>query len=134
MSVLRFKMDATLKQIIAWTRTHGKCRVPYSDPPEYGPDSLTLVHDDGVYLMSGSKKRQLAPGGAKCLVQYAEGLDPRKDKDVWEMSRYAVGGDDFAEPLPLEWFVKAMEGGATEVRIKMSETSVTFNAVYPKSN
>jgi len=34
-------------------------------------------------------------------IVYAKGFDPYKDKDVWDKSYIAVGGDDFAEFLEL---------------------------------
>ena len=63
--------------------------------------SFTLVKDDGIYLMSGNTKTKLYKKG-KNRICYAKGYNPTKE-DVWEKCRYAVGGDDFAEKLKVEY-------------------------------
>ena len=66
-----------------------------------GP-ALFLVHDDGVYLMSNGDPGDLAGGdelGLYCA--YAAGCDPDNDPNCWENGRSLVGGDDFAETVPI---------------------------------
>ena len=55
------------------------------------------------------------PGG-RPAVAYAVGFDPRREDrlDVWDRARDAVGGDDFADPLPLEWVDAAVRARAPE--------------------
>ena len=57
--------------------------------------------------------RRALPGG-RAAVAYAVGFDPRRENrlDVWERARFAVGGDDFADPLPLEWVDRAVRARA----------------------
>lgn len=69
---------------------------------------LLLVHDQGVYLMSPGiphlEKSEEQPESS--WVAYAEGCNPDKQEfdDWWHTSRGLVGGDDFAEELPMEAF------------------------------
>jgi hypothetical protein len=63
-----------------------------------GPtDDITLVHDQGIYLMSFKEK--MVDGQTKRTVVYARGLDPKDGEEVWDKARAAVGGDDFAEKV-----------------------------------
>lgn len=55
---------------------------------------IMLVKDDGVYLMSFGDKPTNAGPEWKRTVAYAKGFDPRKDQEVWDKSRDAMGGDD----------------------------------------
>jgi len=74
-----------------------------------------LVHDSGIYLMAATKEPLLREGEVATenvipnFVVYAEGFNPDKDADYYEAARYAVGGDDFSEPLPLEWMGNYLE-------------------------
>ena len=47
---------------------------------------------------------------ARAPVAYASGFDPTRDDRmaVWDRARAAVGGDDFAEDVPLEWVDAAL--------------------------
>ena len=65
--------------------------------------ALFFVHDEGVYLMSNGE-----PGDPKSRSEiglyaaYAEGCDPDLNPDDWwDTSRVLVGGDDFAEVIPV---------------------------------
>jgi hypothetical protein len=62
---------------------------------------VLLVHDQGVYLMSGAEPRDLV--GPGCFCAYAQGMNPDKDEDWWSTASDAVGGDDFGEKLSGEW-------------------------------
>ena len=97
---------------------------------------LYLVHDQGVYLMSGAKEHlklnddQNFP--SRSFVAYAEGCDP-KDEDWYEVSRQMVGGDDFGEPLPLSCFDNALKLGAVKICLKMTKTSISvYGTGYAK--
>ena len=73
--------------------------------PEVDKPGLLFVHDRGVYLMSsGSPRDKLSGRGPSYAVYaaYADQCDPEKDADWWEASRARVGGDDFAEFIPIE--------------------------------
>jgi hypothetical protein len=88
---------------------------------------MLLVHDQGVYLMSrGDPPDLLKPDKPGRYVAYARGLSPADD-NWWEKAREAVGGDDFAESLPLDW-VKAIrtkiERGDKTVILTLSKSSM----------
>lgn len=68
-------------------------------PPTDEP-GLILVHDQGIYLMSGGAPRDLINEKTSYVV-YAKNCNPEKDEDWWENSRDLVGGDDFAEFIPV---------------------------------
>lgn len=130
MSTVKFKMDDTLKSIIA----HAQAATEFS--PGYGPKafpSLFLVKDDGIYLMSAAKEAQrIEADKPNCVVAYAVGFNPKTDEDVWERARDAVGGDDFGEALKLEGFVEAMNDGASEIHLNVSATHIRMTSIYPR--
>lgn len=74
--------------ILRWARAH---RAPVS-----------LVHDNGVYLMAETQPCQPddRPGRPPCRSAYAEGLGP----DDYNEAREAVGGDDFVARIPTAEF------------------------------
>jgi hypothetical protein len=86
---------------------------------------LTLVKDDGIYLMSNGK-----PGdpdetwcgpSPKLFVVYADGYEADRS-GVWDKCRAAVGGDDFAEYLELTpELTKDIRDGC-DVLLKVSKT------------
>ena len=88
------------------------------------PPSLTFVKDRGVYLMSSAAERLLADG-ATSVVCYAKGHDPRTDEDWYDEGVRAVGGDDFAESLPIEWFTPVVE----DATIRQVALTVTGNDI-----
>ena len=88
-----------------------RCAVPQPGEQRLAPPCLWLVKDEGVYLMSpgidpDAKRTQRTPAP----VSYASGFDPTRDDRmaVWDRARDAVGGDDFAEDIPLEWVDAAL--------------------------
>jgi len=91
------------------------------------PAGLWLVKDDGIYLMSNGAPLQLAPNSRpdalRALVAYAKGYEPDAP-DSWQKCRDAVGGDDFCEPLPLDWFTNA-KPGATELHLNFTAKSIS---------
>jgi len=93
---------------------YGEDRCGERQPGEerLAPPCLWLVKDEGIYLMSPgiqpeTDSTQCAP---RPPVSYACGFDPTRDDRlaVWDRARDAVGGDDFAEPVPLEWVDAAL--------------------------
>lgn len=96
---MRFTFD--MKKIresgmLEWSQTH-ECKTPYVDEVPKKP-ILWLVKDSGVYLMAGTKERQLAStkGAAKCVVVYAEGFEEGEH----------IGGDDLVESIDLAFVLK----------------------------
>lgn len=90
--------------------------------------SILFVKDEGVYLMSnGTPMLPDAARPGRSLVLYAEGLGATAD---YELVREAVGGDDFAERLPISLLrgVIAERPGATHLIIRYGEESLEFDA------
>jgi hypothetical protein len=89
----------------------------------YGKDpvpALMLVKDEGIYLMSSGVPVARPPLRESNGPVYARGYDPKKNSDVWEASRAAVGGDDFVEVVPLDDALVAM------IDAKEAEAFVVF--------
>ena len=78
--------------------------------PTLIPASLWLVGDRGVYLMSNGLPSMLVEGSqTNNVVAYAQGVDPRVDKEWYRVKHDVFGGDDGVEPLPLSLFSDLME-------------------------
>lgn len=99
------------------------------------PAALSLVGDQGVYLMSNGNPRLLIEEGKSAnVVAYAKESDPTSgaDFDDWyEAKRRIFGGDDGSVPLPLEVFEEVMQLPDTATfKIKISSRSVSV--IVPK--
>ena len=93
---------------------------------------VLLVHDQGVYLMSGAQPRDIVKDDHS-FCAYADGCNPDKDADFWEAGRDLVGGDDFGEHLP--WakdILRLLDAGATKIVVRLSEKSIKLAARYPR--
>lgn len=114
-----FKLSPVLKQLIEHTIKHtGTSKVAYEE--KTGDDSLWFVKDDGAYLMTNTTPRLMKPGEGKgCVVAYAEGATPQ---DEW------IGGDDFAENIPLSWFTEALKQKHTIFIITFSGETMRFTS------
>ena len=97
---------------------------------ELVPPALHFVHDDGIYLLSSSAERDIVEGNTSRVV-YAKGYDPRTDEDVWEKARAAVGGDDFVEALPIEWFTPLLTDESI-VTVTLTVTSKDVKISYQR--
>jgi uncharacterized protein YozE (UPF0346 family) len=95
------------------------------EPPQ---PALFFVHDQGIYLMTNATrtKEEVERGDR---VAYAKGCNPKKDEDFYERSRYLVGGDDFADTLPVseETLKLCDQFRNMGVRIAIDEIVVTFS-------
>ena len=102
---------------------------------------LTLVKDDGIYLMSNGSPALMdpinrrSPNGKHLMevrqVVYAKGYDPRVDPGVWELSRRAVGGDDFADAMDPGWLKQVFDcppGSIKTLRIKVTADQIECEA------
>lgn len=72
------------------------------------PAQFYLVKDSGAYLMAATEVPLKQENGDN-YVTYADGCNPKVDEDYYEESRRIFGGDDFAEPLPLGWMIRAVQ-------------------------
>ena len=99
---------------------YGEDRCATLQPGEerLAPPCLWLVKDEGIYLMSPGIHPDPGPGDrpTRPPVAYADGFDPTRDDRlaVWDRARDAVGGDDFAEAVPLEWVDAALAARSPE--------------------
>ena len=129
MHTLTFKLDDRLRQVIDHAAAH--------DPvPHYGQAigrSLYFVKDQGAYLMSAGVPGLLDPSApafaTRQLVQYAEGHDPDSAAYDYDHTRLVCGGDDFAEPLDVEFFVKASASGAKTITIRLTDDQISLEAL-----
>ena len=129
MAKLTFKNDK--KDTLARMLRHAiknKRKIPYAD--EYTEDyGLTLVKDEGIYLMSSAERTFLDDGDDFNTVVYARGYKPTKaNRDTLWDKTYAVSGDDFAEFIPLgeDMVDRVLHGGS--IVIDLNETSYTVMA------
>lgn len=91
-----------------------------------GTQNVLLVHDQGVYLMSGGEPRDIVEGTTS-FCAFAKGCDPRSDDEWYDTARSLVGGDDFGEELP---FATAMlheaDKGAKTVTLVFKAESIAM--------
>ena len=92
---------------------------------------LFLVHDQGVYVMSNGEPADMADEKT-AYVAFAEHCNPKVDEDWWDNSRELVGGDDFAEVVPVnqEWLNKL--GRYEEIEITVTGSEISWKFVKPK--
>lgn len=135
-AALIFAGDAVL-ELLTHARTAPKHVSPYGLTADPGP-GLMLVKDDGVYLMSNGEPG-LPDADTVNRVVYARGYEalPVNSSTEERMIRYdkvkdAVGGDDFAEFLPIGSFEKLTADGM--VRIELTASRMTICIIGGKSN
>ena len=123
MTTLTFK-SKEFPRMLEFMRNNER-KIPYGEfTKDFG---LHLVKDDGIYLMAGTFESDKLDE-KRCHVIYAQGYS-LKTKDLWEKCREAVGGDDFAEWIPLnEAMVKALEKNG-HMKIEFTPSEIT-TSVY----
>jgi hypothetical protein len=134
MAKLIFNDMAGVRRLIAHAKAapdHSKCFGEKVAKP-----ALHFVKDEGIYLMSNGKPRDIADGkadtlGAKSFVVYAKGYDPVKGNrsDVWSAAREAVGGDDFSESIDLADIEPAITDQTTGIFITVSKTKFSIGTI-----
>lgn len=110
MNALRFKKSA-LQPLIEHAKNAPEHTTDYS-LEQIGP-GLFLVKDQGVYLMSNGEPALKDESGKRHRVVYAEGLDPHKDEDWYDLALALCGGDDFGELIPMATIEAALAQGDT---------------------
>lgn len=94
---------------------------------------IMLVKDDGVYLMSFGDKPANAGPDWKRTVAYARGFDPKKDAEVWDKSRDAMGGDDGGDEVGTKAvFLEMLEDSVGDLVIHVTPNSLRV-AYLPKN-
>ena len=117
-----------LRSIIEHARAAKEFSAPYGGKPA---PALFFVKDSGIYLMSAGKPRQLREDGTDwSVVAYAKGYEADAP-DSWDKCRAAVGGDDFAEALPLDWFTGALDRGATKLHLHVGAKAIRCTSTVP---
>lgn len=90
---------------------------------------MLLVKDEGIYVLSSEGEMK----EGKRTVAYAEGYDPNVFTDggeLYDACVAAVGGDDFAETLPLSAEVlAALSEGQHDLQIVVTETQIRIDLV-----
>ena len=128
MAKLTFKNDKkdTLSRMLRHA-IKNKRKIPYVDEytDEYG---LTLVKDEGIYLMSSAERTFKDDGDDFNTVVYARGYKPTKaNRDTLWDKTYAVSGDDFAEFIPLgeDMVYRVLHGGSIVIDLEGTTLTVT---------
>jgi hypothetical protein len=81
---------------------------------------LTLVKDDGIYIMAFDEPKE-----SRHIV-YAKGYNPKVDKDVWEKSRNAMGGDDGGDNIgDRAEFEKILDASDGDIIISVTASSIS---------
>jgi len=123
MTKLTFQGSKTLRKLAKVTLDASEFKVPYSKETT-DEASFLLVKDDGIYLMNSCK----SPIKEQNIVAYAKGFNPKTNDDCWHDCREAVGGDDFAESIPInEGQLERISNGGS-VSINLTETSFRVTA------
>jgi hypothetical protein len=129
MAKLTFDIER-VKKMVAHSKGKKHKDTIYGQPlvGEQYKEYLYLVHDQGVYLMSGAEERQPNENPLKisCYAAYAQGCDPDKDSEWYDEARHLVGGDDFAEPLPLKMFEDIIARSGTKKTLVLTLTPKTI--------
>lgn len=102
------------------------------------PRSLHLVKDHGLYLMAGTKEHlpsrdPLNNNPNASHVVYAIGCDPRKDRNFYERSRAAFGGDDGVCSLPIDSIEEVLKHNPSErwLHLDITPTSLAIYRTEP---
>ena len=105
-----------------------RCAVAQPGEERLAPPCLWLVKDEGIYLMSPGihPDAETEERPARPPVAYASGFDPTRDDRmaVWDRARDAVGGDDFAEAVPLEWVDVALSARSPEFVLEFGPDAI----------
>jgi len=123
MSKLIFNSSDELKKLAKETLKKDVFKIAYEQKTT-DEKSVFLVKDDGIYLMNAFK----CNGSPKenGLVAYAQGYNPKYNKNCWEDS-YKISRDDFGTNIPLneEQLKRIANGGKVSVKLKNKYIEVT---------
>jgi hypothetical protein len=125
MTTLLFTDMATIQALVAHTEACTQHRAVYGQLAKAG---MIFVKDEGIYLMSTGQPILPSLTGKGARVCYAAGFSPNV-ADCWDRCVEAVGGDDFAEYLPLDVFREALKEQASAVFIRVSPTALEIGFV-----
>lgn len=117
-TTLMFRSNKSLRKLAQETLDSDEFRLPYSE--ETTKDKgFFLVKDEGIYFMNAFKSKNKKTPSENGYVIYAVGYNPKTNDDVWEKSRWAVGGDDFANFIPFDipQIERIAEGGNISIKV-----------------
>lgn len=119
---------AEVRKLIDDSKAAPRRYIPYGRKGKNVPVGLVLVKDDGIYLLS-NRDGAAAPE----LISYAKGYGPPsklESQDArglqYEKIREAVGGDDFAESLPITAAFDSLTQDGTNFIVRVSEKQLTL--------
>jgi len=106
-----------------------KAELPYGQGPANEP-GFWLVKDDGIYIMPAGWDESVGEKAANSQhkIVFATGYNPKTDEDVWEKSRAAAGGDDFAEFVGLTSDIVERVKATGRLLVTISETEIRLEA------
>lgn len=91
-------------------------------------DKFFIAKDHGVYM--GATVYSDNPSDRKKSIHYCKGYNPNTDEDWYENARYALGGDDFGDHLPidcLDIFVNdAQYAKKRRLSLKITDTQIAL--------
>tara|TARA_R110000824_G_scaffold365501_1_gene554006 strand:- start:1242 stop:1631 length:390 start_codon:yes stop_codon:yes gene_type:complete len=128
MHTLKFKNNADLRKLAQQTLKRKKFKLPYTSETT-SKKGVYLVKDDGIYLMNAFWLGEGTTPNAQGFVIYAEGYDPSTNKNVWQDSRDAVGGDDFGEFVEMSSLMLASIQNGSDVTLMISAETIELKVV-----
>lgn len=129
--MLRFNLN-DLRPLVEHTKSCTEHFPTYGQQQEGEviPAGLWLVHDEGVYLMSNGKPSlPRGDNNNSSKVVYAEYCHPQEDEDYYDNAREEVGGDDFAEYLPLDVIETGLQNNGRFLDIQLEEGSMLVQVI-----
>jgi len=109
--VLKFPVTDKFKALVEAAKTSGA--------------PVNFAKDHGAYLCVHAGKKA---GDHDTHVVYAEGCDPKIDKDFYDVARDVVGGDDCVEAIDLDFLKKVVDGKAASMEIQFTASKMTLQA------
>jgi len=128
MHTLKFKNNVDLRNLAQQTLKAKKFKLPYTNDTT-SKKGVYLVKDDGIYLMNAFSLAKGKTPSAEGFVLYAKGYDPSTNKNVWEDSRDAVGGDDFGEFVEMSSSMLASVANGSDITLMISAETIELKVV-----
>ena len=128
MHTLKFKNNDNLRRLAQHTLKRKKFNLPYTSETT-SKKGVYLVKDDGIYLMNAFSLGEGTTPNDQGLTIYAEGYDPSTNKNVWQDSRDAVGGDDFGEFVEMSSSMLASVANGSDITLMISAETIELKVV-----
>jgi hypothetical protein len=106
---------ASLRAIVEHTTAYSEtCSEAYTGRERLKPDTLYLVKDSGAYIMACTDPDLKSANGYH-EVCYADGCRPEDGH---------IGGDDFVENIPAQWFRNGIKLQKSFLKLKVSARNI----------